>query len=479
VPERSNGAVLKTASPRGLVGSNPTPAASFTPKPDATAGARLGHRLRELGYNEEALLELFDSDDYPANAVDVYVFARRLPDSKLGIATRLLFLQQPVARADAERALGAGGLEALEATGLAEIGSTVSARGRISPTRELLLASDGFSEGDDDPPEYVATYTPAARLCDMLTPRPRVRRALDVGTGNGVHALLAAADAGTAVATDINDRALAFTALNAALNELENVETRNGSLFEPVAGEEFGLITCNAPFVVSPETRWVYRDGELPVDELSERVVREAAEHLADGGWATLAVSWVVRDVDAPNERPLDWVSEIGCDAWILSNSDADPLDHAASWNDHLSGADLEEALDRWSAYFSELGVHRIVEGAVILNRRDGETTVREDDFDSDDLEEADEQILRAFANRRLSDEQLLRAKLAPGTSVEQTLRGGRVVSASVALDGGTFSDVDVPPVLAEALAAGSPVRKRDLPVLRELAELGLLRAEA
>ena len=123
--------------------------------------------------------------------------------------------------------------------------------------------------------------------------------------------------------------------------------------------------------------------------------------------------------------------------------------------------------------------MHRIVEGAVILNRRDGETTVREDDFDSDDLEEADEQILRAFANRRVSDEQLLRAKLAPGTSVEQTLRGDRVVSASVALDGGTFAEVDVPPVLAEALAAGSPVRKRDLPVLRELADLGLLLTRA
>ena len=475
MPERSNGAVLKTASPRGLVGSNPTPAASFAPNPDVAAGARLGHRLRELGYREETLLELFDSDDYPANAVDVYVFARRLPDSKLGIATRLLFLQQPVARADAERALGAGGLEALEATGLAQIGSTVVARGRISPTRELLLASDGFSEGDSDPPDYVATYTPAARLCDMLTPRPRVGRALDVGTGNGVHALLAAAHAGVAVATDVNERALAFTALNAALNELENVETRHGSLFEPVAGQEFGLITCNAPFVVSPETRWVYRDGELPVDELSERVVREASKRLADGGWATLLVSWVVRDVDAPNERPLEWVSEIGCDAWILSNSDSDPLDHAASWNDHLTGADLEEALDRWSAYFSELGVHRIVEGAVILNRRDRENSVREDDFDGDELEEAGEQIQRAFANRRLSKEQLLHARLAPGASVEQTLRGGRTVSASVTLDGGTFAEVDVPPVTAEALAAGRPARTRDLPVLRELAELGLL----
>ena len=77
---------MKTASPRGLVGSNPTPAASFTPNADALAGARLGQTLRRLGYVEETLLELFASDDYPANAVDVYVFARRLPDTKLGTA---------------------------------------------------------------------------------------------------------------------------------------------------------------------------------------------------------------------------------------------------------------------------------------------------------------------------------------------------------------------------------------------------------
>jgi len=467
---------VQTASPRGQAGPNPTPAASFTPKPDVAAAGKLGHTLRGLGYVEEALLELFESDDYPANAVDVYVFARRLPATKLGTATRLLFLQQPVSRADAERALGADGLEALEATGLATVGGTVVARGRISPTRELLLASDGFSEGDDDPPDYVATYTPAARLCDMLTPRPRVRRSLDVGTGNGVHALLAAAHADAAVATDVNERALAFTALNAGLNELDNVETRNGSLFEPVADEEFGLITCNAPFVVSPETRWVYRDGALPVDELSERVVREASGRLAAGGWATLLVSWVVRDVDAPNERPLEWVADIGCDAWILSNTDSDPLDHAASWNDHLSGAELEEALDRWSAYFSELGVHRIVEGAVILNRRDGKTTVREDDFDADELEEAGEQILRAFSSRRLSEKKVLNAKLAPDALVEQTLRDGRVAGASVGLEGGTFASVDVPPAVAAALAAGRPGRPQDVSVLRELAELGLLR---
>src|SRR5207253_5986818 len=124
-------------------------------------------------------------------------------------------------------------------------------------------------------------------------PRRRVERALDIGTGNGFHALLAATHATHVVATDVNPRALAFTRISAALNGIDNVETRLGSLFEPVAGETFGLITCNAPYVISPEHRWQYRDAGFPADEFSRQVVTAAAAHLADDGFASVLVSWL------------------------------------------------------------------------------------------------------------------------------------------------------------------------------------------
>src|SRR6266498_2379686 len=91
---------------------------------------------------------------------------------------------------EAVQVLGRRGVEALEATALAEVGDEIVPRVRILPIGKLLVAADGYS-GDDDPPDYVAVYTPTSRLCDSLTPRPRVARALDVGTGSGVHALLA------------------------------------------------------------------------------------------------------------------------------------------------------------------------------------------------------------------------------------------------------------------------------------------------
>lgn len=449
----------------------------MNPNADPRAASTLRKALRRLGYDEATLLDLLGDEAYSSEPADVIVNDRRLPDTRLGTAVRLLFLQRAVPRAAAERALGSDGLEALATLRLARLARrTVRPLARVSPIHDLLLASDGFSNGGEDPPDYVATYTPTSRLADALTPRPRVARALDVGTGPGVHALLAAGHARSVVATDVNRRALGFTALNAALNGVENLELRHGSLFEPAGEDRFGLIVSNAPFVVSPDRRWAYRDGHLPADQLSEQLVRGAAQRLAPGGWATLLVSWVVHDERTPHARPVRWVRSAGCDAWIMAFYEADPLEHAAAWNDHLDGADLERALDRWSAHFAELGVSRIVEGAVLLHRVAERAIVRVDAVDAEELDAAGAQVRRAFAGRRLGDEELLAARLVRGARVEQSLRGGAPHEAHVLLDAGTQPVVAVAPALARALSAGRRPGREHLADLRELAALGLLR---
>src|SRR5512133_994967 len=307
------------------------------PIPDTAAAESLGSALRQVGYSELAVQELLGEDAFSAEEEDAPANERRLPESPLATVIRIFFLQRPVPTGDVVEALGRRAVEALETTGLATVGDDLVPGARILPIGRLLVAADGYAQGDD-PPDYVAIYSPTSRLCDSLTPRPRVARALDVGTGSGIHALLAAAHAEHVVATDVNARALAFTALNAALNGVTNVECRSGSLFEPVAGETFDLITCNAPYVVSPESRWAYRDSGFQADEMSERVVREAAAHLGDGGYATLIVSGLAQDEDAPDERASGWVAESGCDGWVLPGWDADPLGHASTWNSHLVG---------------------------------------------------------------------------------------------------------------------------------------------
>ena len=440
---------------------------STHPTPDAAAARTLGRALRNAGYSEDAIYDLLGEDAYSVDRDDASVEARRLPQTPLATVIRAIFLQLSVERADAVRALGPRGVEALAATGLAEVGDHVTPRSRILPVGKVLLASDGFSLDADDPADYVATYTPTAQVLDSLTPRAQIERALDVGTGSGIHALLAAQHARNVVATDVNERALAYTSLNAVLNGLDNIEVRRGSLFEPVAGESFDLITCNAPYVVSPERRWAYRDSGFEADELSQRVVREAAAHLAEGGFATVQVSWLARDEEHADDRIVEWVEAAGYDSWIMPTLSLDALEHAAEWNSHLYGRQLTDALDVWTTYFAELGVHWVSEGVVILHRRPGaEPTLRLDPVDEDALEDAGDQIRRAFAARtRLASlngrDELLDARLSLAMNVrlEEELEpdddGGVIVAGGrVDLTEGTRHDVETTSEALEVVAA-------------------------
>jgi methylase of polypeptide subunit release factors len=454
---------------------------------DTVAGEQLGTSLRRAGYSEDAINRLLGEDAYSSERADTPAAERRLPDTPVATLVRLLFLQLPVSVEEAEEAIGREGVEALEVTGLVQVGDRVVPRARILPIGKILLASDGFSRDGDDPSDYVATYTPTARVLDSLTPRPRVDRALDVGTGSGIHALLAAQHARQVIATDVNPRAIAYTKLNAALNGLRNVECRQGSLFDPVEGETFDLITCNAPYVVSPERRWVYRDSEFSEDGVSERVILAAAEHLSAGGYAAMLVSWLAFDADDPDERVVAWANASGCDSWVLSTLSSDPLTHAAEWNSHLGGEALGEALDEWSRYFDSLGVQLVSEGAVVLHKRpDGGHSARVDELDEDDLDDAGEQILRAFDSRAKldglgGDKELLQARIGVASSLrldrELEPSGGRAVDVdgTVELTDGTNHAVDASADAQEVIASLDSRMRLDEVIGTTADRLGLL----
>jgi hypothetical protein len=195
--------------------------------------------------------------------------------------------------------------------------------------------------------------------------------------------------------------------------------------------------------------------------------VKGAADHLADGGFATLLVSWIAADEDEPDERPLAWTDTIECDSWILPIWGSDALGHAATWNDHLADdrRRFGAALDTWTDYLARLGVRWVSEGAVLLHRREGrQFTVRVDEVEEDDLEEAGAQIERAFAARaRLAELKrraaLLDAKLSLAAPVrlehELGPRRGRVAvtGASLELDEGTHTIVEGSPRTLELVA--------------------------
>jgi methylase of polypeptide subunit release factors len=310
----------------------------------------------------------------------------------------------------AREALAPADLDEMASVGLIRRdGQGVRAAMALLPFADLLLARDFWRmvTGVPSRPDHVPGVGPATLAVANLTVRRRVEAALDLGTGLGFHALLAAPHAARVIATDVNPRALNAAAFNARLNGVENVEFRLGSLYEPVQDCQFDLIVSNPPFVISPKVEYCYRDSGMPGDTLSQQVIRGAPRLLREGGFCTVLFNWHHKDLDDWAERPKQWVAQSGCDVWLLSSEHADPVGYASNWlRDEGAGAasDYGRLLDEWLDYYARLGIGRISTGAVILRRRSGGTNwVRAERAPSGGASGASsDQIQRVFAAQDL-----------------------------------------------------------------------------
>jgi release factor glutamine methyltransferase len=112
---------------------------------------------------------------------------------------------------------------------------------------------------------------------------------LDMGTGSGICALVAAPTARRVVAVDINP-AVRCACVNALLNGLETrIDVRHGDLFGPVAGERFDVVLFNPPFLLGAPLD--DRDAAWRSSDVAERFATGLAAHLKPGGVAFLLLS--------------------------------------------------------------------------------------------------------------------------------------------------------------------------------------------
>ncbi len=398
------------------------------------------------------------------------VLLRSLGDGPLPTLVRLLVAAVPVPAEAAATALAPLPLDRAVAMHLV----TRDGRGlvhpllRVVPAGPVLVASDLTSDLSRLPRDVVMGVSPTSWTLANLTFRRPVETALDVGTGCGVQALLAARHAARVTATDTNVRALAFTRFSSALNGLDNIELVEGDLFEPVAGRRFDLVVGNPPFVVSPDDDYAYRDGGQLADELSREVVEGAAAALSPGGYAQLLVSWV-HGADDDWSQPLRrWTDGLGCDAWLFRFESQDPESYAVAWNRPLE-PDAERhaaAVQRWLDYFDEHGIEAIGYGAVALRRRpaaSGVPWVRARSVGAPPAGPVGEQVWGLFAAasylERLAEGQGLaneRFLVDGALRIEQVLRlregGLEVEEALLRLDAGLAMVVEVDEYTAQLL---------------------------
>jgi SAM-dependent methyltransferase len=113
------------------------------------------------------------------------------------------------------------------------------------------------------------------------------RRGIDLGTGSGVHAILASDHSASVVGGDVSPRAMAFAKFNAVLNEKSNTDFVLSDLFNSIDGT-CDLLIANVPY--APDTAAKAGDnfwsGGIDGTDLLRRVVEALPTRLDRDGIA-------------------------------------------------------------------------------------------------------------------------------------------------------------------------------------------------
>jgi SAM-dependent methyltransferase len=330
--------------------------------------------FKSAGFDDAAILKRLDIRDFPSlKGTDLPVLLNKTGSgSALDTLIRLFLIDVPCTENTVRNSFGTLDIECLKDAGILSgtDDGMIEAGVKIIPHRGLYIAFDrpgilltGLRE------KYVMGIGSSTLTLANITIRRQCRTVLDLGCGCGYHALLAASHSGKVFASDINSRALDFTRFNAALNGFDNIVCVEGNLFEPFAGEEFDLIITNPPFVISPEKRYIYRDGGLSGDELCRQIVRLAGNHLSEGGFLQMLCNWAEFEGTDWRETLSDWFENSGCDSWVIRSETRSIVTYASTWIKHTEKEDtlnFTERFEEWTRYYKGLGIGSI--GAGIVN---------------------------------------------------------------------------------------------------------------
>lgn len=216
---------------------------------------------------------------------------------------------------------------------------------------ELWVSSDvrAYQRAGALRKDHVLGIGQASLTLAQITERTPIKRALDLGTGCGIQTFHLLSHAEHVTATDISERALAFTRFNILLNaeelhvdrhHLQNrVKLLQGSLTEPVQGQEFDLVVSNPPFVITPrkaeekpEDQFTYRDGGLAGDQLIQTLLNQLPTILAPNGRAQMLANWEIwEDSKHWDHRVRQWTNN-ELDVWCIQRETLSPEQYAETW---------------------------------------------------------------------------------------------------------------------------------------------------
>jgi release factor glutamine methyltransferase len=128
-------------------------------------------------------------------------------------------------------------------------------------------------------------------------------RVLDLCTGSGHLAIVAALAGASTVAIDVSRRAMLSVRVNSVLNGVR-VTALRGDLFAPVAERRFDVIVSNPPYLPHPDEELPERGLARAIDAgprgraVIDRICARVGEHLTAGGVLLLVHSSVCGEAE-------------------------------------------------------------------------------------------------------------------------------------------------------------------------------------
>jgi Methyltransferase small domain len=383
-------------------------------------------RLAAVGYTEanvRARLGLADINDVQLRAIPIYLKERLAEGQPLDVAITLFLLQgcvpvealSPVLAPELQADLARLGVLSMDGAGRAR--AAVS----LYPVGQRLFFADhawpqlspaGSDAAPFDPVMFVGADS---RWLARATLRRPVAQALDLCTGSGIQALLAAAHARRVVAVDINPRAVRCAQFNARASGCDYLDVLEGDLYGPIGAERFELITANPPFVPSPVAALGFRDGGRSGEDIQRRIVAGLPAYLAPGGMAQIVTEVGERDGEPLVDRVRAWLGDAPLDIHLtrlrIHPASAYALGHASGDTPEAFLASVEA----WADNLRAQGYRRVVSVLLAFQWSDpafGPSWSRVDDA-YPPQRDAGPEIEAAFAAERLSRAPDLNARLA------------------------------------------------------------------
>lgn len=285
-------------------------AAPGLPDPDHLAELQsLLPRMRDIGFVESEIEAALGVKPFTfRRQIHLPVYRARLRDkAALGLAIRFWLLHESLSLEELQTLIGDRGIAGMHRLGWLAVGSRgISSRVHLYPCCGLYLFTD-LSASLDPWPEQVYWLGEDSYTLAYCTPRTSRRRSLDVCTGSGVHALLARRHCDHSEGLDINQRALQFSRLNAALNGLDVQFFESNALAE--AQGQVDLVTLNPPFAPAPTgTSELYRAGGSTGEAVTESVVKGLDRILEPGGLFSMATEAPRVRGGSPLDRMEQWL---------------------------------------------------------------------------------------------------------------------------------------------------------------------------